>query len=244
MKLILTILIGVSCAFGSLAQEKTTTNNNDIWFLIHGNYEVSDKMGFDSEAHFRLADYGNQKQQILLRPSIYYNLNERVKFFVGYTYINTYPYGEQPSKGRTPENNIWVQALISQKIGKIGLSHRYRLEQRWVGQLALSSHGYEVVDNIHKNRFRYRLTAKFRIPTDERFYFTVFDELWINYGKSTGISYFDQNWLFGGFGLYLNKGTAIELAYMWQFIEKPDGIRKESNNTIQLSLHYNIPIKK
>ncbi|MFT7033704.1 MAG: hypothetical protein ACJA2S_002212 [Cyclobacteriaceae bacterium] len=244
MKHIVMMGILISGFYSSKSQERITSHNNDLWFLLHGNYYFSEKFGFDSEAHLRLSDLGYQKQQILLRPSVYYKFNDKVKFYLGYTYINTYPYGDQPIAARTPENNLWIQASVSQKLGQLGLSHRYRLEQRWVGKMTLGNNGFELTDRIHKNRIRYRITAKFRIPTDQRFYFTAFDEVWINYGKNTGLNYLDQNWMYGGGGFYFNEETAIELAYMWQLVKKSDGIREESNNTLQLSLHYNLPLKK
>ena len=205
---------------------------------------MSEKFGLDSELHLRLADFGGQKQQILIRPSIYYKLNQNVSFYTGYTYISTFPYGDQPIAARTPENNVWVQAHVKQNIGKVGISHRYRLEERWTGNITANGNAYELNGTTHRNRIRYRLTAKYVLPKDPRFYLTVFDEVWVNYGKNVGLNYLDQNWLYAGAGFLINKETALEIAYQWQIIEKSDGYHKESNNTLQLSLHYNLPNKK
>lgn len=244
MKNYLVVLILTTNGFIVQAQEKLTTHNNDLWFLLHGNYTLSDKFGLDSEIHLRLGDMGGQKQQILLRPSIFYKYNKQIRFYVGYTYISSYPYGDQPIKSRTPENNIWIQVLMSHSKGNLNFSHRYRLEQRWIGNISSTNNGYGLDGTIHKNRIRYRLTTKFRIPTDLRFYFTAFDEIWINYGKNVGFNYLDQNWLYAGTGFYLSEFTTIELAYQWQLIRKSDGMMQEYNNTLQVSLHYNLPLNR
>lgn len=226
------------------SQDKITDHNNNIWFLVHGNYYLSEKFGLDSEAHLRLADMGGQKQQMLLRPSIYYKLTDQVRFYFGYTYINTYPYGTQPVAARTPENNLWAQVTLNHSVSKLGLSHRYRLEKRWIGKLAPTSNGYEVQGTTQKNRLRYRLTLKYTLPNQDKFYVAAFDEIFINYGKDTRVNFFDQNWIYSGLGYNLSEGTSLELAYQWQLIEKADGISEESNNTLVLSLHYNLPLGK
>ena len=82
-----------------------TVHNNDLWVTGHGNILVTDKWGTDLELHYRMAEMGQEKQQFLIRPSIYYVINADVLAFAGYTHIETYPYGEQPIALQTPENN-------------------------------------------------------------------------------------------------------------------------------------------
>ncbi len=224
----------------SNSQNRITDVNNNLWFLVHGDYKISDKVGLDSEVHLRVANMGDSKQQTLLRPSVYYQAHEQVRFYFGYTYINTYPYGDRPVAARTPEHNLWAQATVNHNINKLGLSHRYRLEQRWVGNVVATPDGHNVEGSTHKNRLRYRITAKFNLPNQDKFYVALFDEIFVNYGKNVGTNFFDQNWIYGGIGCKLNEQSNLELAYQWQVIEKSGGVYEESNNTFQLSYHYNL----
>ncbi len=239
------IIVFITCtAQYAFSQERITDHNNDLWFLLHGDYDLGEKWGLDTELHLRLSDWGHQKQQTLIRPSVYYKYNSQVSFFLGYTNIQSYPYGGQPIAARTPENNMWIQALIKHKIGRIGVSHRYRFEERWSGKVSIDANGRELDGYAHKNRLRYRLTLKAPIVSGKPWYFQVFDEVWVNYGENTQQNIFDQNWLYAGIGRNLNAKTALEIAYQWQILNKSDGIRQESNNTIQLSFHYKINLKK
>lgn len=47
MKSILTIIIVAICAFRTMVQEKIGGHNNDLWFLLHGQYTLSNKGEFE-----------------------------------------------------------------------------------------------------------------------------------------------------------------------------------------------------
>jgi len=226
------------------AQERIIGNNNDIWFLSHGDYTISNKWGIDSEIHFRTSDWGHDKQQILLRPSVYYKLNNLISIYGGYTFIETYPYGDQPINTRTPENNFWLQATAEQNISSWSVSHRYRFEERWISKVTETDGIRDVNGTTHRNRIRYRLTLKKALDKQKNWYIQVFDEVWVSYGENTQKNLFDQNWLYGGIGRKISHNLALELAYQWQIVNKSDGIHQESNNTIQLTMHYKFNFNK
>jgi len=225
------------------AQSREVAHNNDLWFLQLSKFELNDKWGLENELHLRLANWGETKQQILLRPSIWYKVNDNVKFQFGYTHIETYPYGKQALAIRTPENNIWGQVALDHSAGSLKVSHRYRMEERWTGRTINTTSGNPEVDgSLHRNRFRYRITLKKEFSEGKN-YVAVFDEVWMNFGENTGLNRLDQNWLYSGIGRKISAQIALELGYMWQIIEKADGIRYESNNTIQFTAHYTLKKK-
>jgi Protein of unknown function (DUF2490) len=59
-------------------------------------------------------------------------LKDNVTLNIGYGYIVTYPYGEQPIPSEFHEHRIWQTITVTQRIGRFYLGHRYRLEQRWL----------------------------------------------------------------------------------------------------------------
>ncbi|MDH5475253.1 MAG: DUF2490 domain-containing protein, partial [Cyclobacteriaceae bacterium] len=208
------------------AQTKHIAHNNDLWSTIYGNLKINEKWGTDLELHFRTANMGSDKQQILVRPSIYYMLNKNLSFNIGYTHIETYPYGEQAIAFQTPENNIWAQILLKQNISKINISHRYRYESRWIGNIALLN-GIEYLEKYtHRNRFRYRLSLSRTIKTS-KFSIKIFNELFINFDDEIVKNPLDQYWFFAGINYKINKIFGAGIGYMWQVINKSDGIRQE-----------------
>ena len=93
-----------------------------------------------------------------------------------------------------------------QNIGKVSLSHRYRLEQRFV-------------EEDFKLRFRYFLSLKIPLKIKETgtspLYLSAYNEIFLN-SKS---SIFDRNRVYGGLGYNLSENIKIELGYINQFFE-------------------------
>jgi hypothetical protein len=55
----------------------------------------------------------------------------------GYAWIETYPYGDFPINGLGKdftEHRIFQMVTLTDKISKVELSHRFMLEQRFVGR--------------------------------------------------------------------------------------------------------------
>jgi len=226
-----------------MGQNKKVVTNNDLWITLHGDHKINDKFGIDSELHFRRTDWGVQSQQFLFRPSVYYGINDFLSAYLGYTHIQTYPYGDQPIAFQTPENNAWIQLVVKQAISKFSISHRYRYESRWIGNVSLLN-GKEQVDNYtHRNRFRYRVTVSYPIQ-DTKFSIKTFDEIWLNFGNNVANNGFDQNWFYLGIDYKVLKFAQLGVGYMHQHINKPNGIEQEKNNTVQITLSYKIPFKK
>ena len=226
-----------------VAQNKKVATNNDLWFTLHGDHKINNKFGIESELHFRRTDWGAQSQQFLFRPSVYYGINDFLSVYLGYTHIQTYPYGDQPIAFQTPENNALIQSVVKQSISKFNISHRYRYESRWIGNVSLLN-GKEQVDGYtHRNRFRYRVTVSYPIQ-DTKFSIKSFDEIWLNFGNNVANNGFDQNWFYLGVDYKILKFAQLGVGYMHQHINKPNGVQQEKNNTIQVTLSYKIPFKK
>jgi hypothetical protein len=236
-QVIIILLIGAFCSHVQ-AQDREVARNNDLWFLQLSKFYFENGFGLENELHLRLADWGGEKQQILIRPSVFFTLNDAVTFHLGYTHIETYPYGEQAIAIRTPENNLWAQVTLNHEVVGLQVAHRYRLEERWTGKVINTAGQPEIDGSLHRNRFRYRFTLKKSLS--DKTYLAAFNEVWINFGENTGLNRLDQNWIYIGAGHKINKSLAIELGYLHQWLAKADGNHFESNNTIQLTAHLKI----
>jgi hypothetical protein len=64
--------------------------------------------------------------------------------------------------------------------------------------------------------------------------------MFINFEKKIAANIFDQNRTTIEFDWRFNKNKNILLAYLNQFIEKPNGIARENNHTFVSTLNYNI----
>ena len=115
-------------------------HNLHAWFVYAGDHPVSDRWGLHLEGQWRRHDAGIRAQQLLLRPAINYQLSRAVALSAGYAYVTTHRYGEYPVQAPFPEHRIYQQATVQHKARRLDLSHRFRTEQRWLGQS--TGHGF------------------------------------------------------------------------------------------------------
>lgn len=154
-----------------------------------------------------------------------YHINSRVLFRIGYGWIETFPYGEIPlnSLGRDFTEHRLFQALqLSHKEGIIDISHRFMLEQRFVGRY--SSAAIQREDEfplLHRFRYMLRLQAplKGKEIKDKVPYLAAYDEVFIGFGKNVNANVFDQNRIGILLGYRFNKNLRIEAGYLNQHLQ-------------------------
>ena len=124
----------------SFAQESNLGN----WLIYIGSKKVNEKWNIHNEVQYRNYNAIGDLEQLLLRTGIGYNLTENNNnLLLGYGYILSENYAQNGrDKFDVNEHRIFQQFTTKQKLGKLGLSHRYRFEQRFV-------------EDDFKMRFRY-----------------------------------------------------------------------------------------
>lgn len=76
-----------------------------------------------------------------------YQLFPQVKIATGYTSLITFPYVDFPTADTGepyPERRLHQDVQVEYTICNVQLNHRFRLEQRWIGQL-LDNPGKEII---------------------------------------------------------------------------------------------------
>lgn len=240
-------------AMTSYAQSKRLTDRNAIgWYVYTGDHKISDKWKLHTEYQWRRVDFIRSWQQSLARLGATYAVSKRVKVGGAYTYFVTFPYGKYPQADQEApysEHRIHEDIELSETYGRLKLSHRFRLEQRWLSQLA-ANNPRQIVDWQFQNRIRYQLTAEVPLQgvtlDDGEFYLNFFDELFIGFGQNVEENVFNQNRISGGLGYQFRKGMQLELNYLNQIVQhaERDPITNQSvfenNNGFRLNLAYNL----
>lgn len=215
--------------------------NNNGWYMYFGDHMLTDKWGLHTEAQIRRANVLRDPQQFLIRTGINYNLTNTAVFTLGYGLIETYPYGDFPAADDFPEQRIYQQLQLKGNIERVGLTHRYRLEQRWVKSPVTDDYTY-------LNRARYMLKATLpligpSIDANEPF-LAVYDEVFVGFGHNIRQNIFDQNRAYAALGYKFSNAATLELGYLNQIIQKANGVNFEHNHTLQVSLFYNIDFRQ
>lgn len=239
----------------SLGQnDRIKTHGNIGWYNYFGTFKVSKKIGFHTEYQWRRDNIITDWQQSLLRVGVNYQLNPRILFRVGYGWIETFPYGEISinALGRDfTEHRIFQMINLSNKEGIVDLTHRFMLEQRFVGRY--SSSNIETEDEFPLlNRMRYMF--RFQLPINGNeingkiIYLAAYDEVFIGFGKNVAANIFDQNRMGIVFGYHFNKKLRIEAGYLNQIIQFGRRINGQNvfqnNNGLIMNINFSFDFTK
>jgi hypothetical protein len=199
--------------------------------------------GIHLEGQWRRADLGLKWQQLLLRPAVNYQVSKNVSLSFGYGFVESHPYGDNPSLGNTPEHRVYEQLSIVRRIGKLDFTNRFRLEQRNIGVLAAQpGGGYDVDHYRYENRIRYQLRTTIPFSTGSRNYLALANEIKFNFGKNVDGNVFDQNRAYAAYGRNLGHQTNLELGFLEQTIQRRGGVHFEHNHTLQVAIYCRLPL--
>ncbi len=176
------------------------------WYNYFGNKVLNDRFNVHHEVQYRNYNFGGDLEQLMLRTGLGYTFNSKINFLLGYGFIRSENYilGEE-DKAIINEHRIFQQFITKQRLGRLNLQHRYRFEQRFIGN-----------DNTYRSRLRYFLGVTIPLNNkemiDKTVYLSGYNEIFVgNKGN-----FFDRNRIYGGVGYKLNASLRFELAYMNQ----------------------------
>jgi Protein of unknown function (DUF2490) len=192
-------------------------HNTIGWYQTTATARLTDKWGVVGEYCWRRTDFGKNWQQGLLRMGVNYELSDAIQARVGYSFIETYPFGDYPTlpEGYTNlEHRAYQQIEFKNSTNYLALASRFRLEQRWQNK----HKGSEAVDYWkYSNRARFQVRADVPIGikklAPKHFYVAVFDEAFISFGPAVGVNLFDQNRLGTLVGYQFSKQLKVEGGY-------------------------------
>lgn len=216
--------------FLSVSKLGFTQENSDLgaWYMYFGNFRFTESpWAIHGEAQYRNHNVIGDLEQLLLRTGLQYNLkNGAASFLAGYGSITSEAEGEATNS--LHENRLYQEVILRQKVGKVGLMHRFRYEQRWIE------------NQNFRTRFRYAIFVNVPINSIElgekgSWYVQGYDELFINGEKLDGkVEYFDRNRLYLGLGYRAVKNLAFQVGIMQQATDS------RSKTYLQLSAFHQL----
>ncbi len=252
-KIVFYIILLLSFSSSINAQNSRINNHNTIgWYNYFGTFKVSQKFGIHTEYQFRRTETITEWQQSLLRVGVNYQLNPRIQLRLGYAWIETFPYGEIPINGMGKdftEHRLFQMATITDKVSIVDLSHRFMLEQRWVGRY--SNANLTIEDEFpFLNRLRYmfrmQIPLKGKEIKDKTVYLAIYDEVFIGFGKNVNENIFDQNRVVILLGYKFSPSIRIEGGYLNQVLQLGREVNNrnvfQQNNGLILNAYFNIDL--
>ena len=212
----------------SYSQNTRITDKNTIsWYAYTGTFNINKIWSIHTEYQCRRDNIVTDWQQSLLRTGINYKVNQKLSLRAGYAWIETYNYGDIPinSFGKQfTEHRAYQMATINDKMGTVELSHRFMLEQRWIGRYTKASLPKED-EYFFVNRLRYmyrmQIPLKGKTIADKTTYAAIYDEIFLGFGKNVNENVFDQNRLGVVLGYRFSSKMRIEGGFLSQIVQLP-----------------------
>ena len=233
----------------AFSQTNRIADKNQLgWYVYEGDHAISEKWQIHTEYQWRRVAFIKNWQQSLARIGIAYQISPQVKLGGGYTWFITFPYGDYPTADTGepyPERRLHQDIQLGDTIGKVSVQHRFRLEQRWLGQLQENT-GTNVQSWEYQNRIRYQIALVVPLQgvtlESQEWYINFFDELFIGFGKNVGQNIFNQNRLSGGFGYQFADNLQVELNYLYQITQHAEPEPTSGNGIFEFNQGFRLGV--
>ena len=225
--------------------EKTISNSTGLWLGSYTKYRVTDKWFYYGEYHYRRRnDFIKNMAQIYLRFGATYRPNKNMELTSGIvTPIYWAPDQEAPNiDKRVMQYRFWEQMLFVQYFERLKLYHQIRTEQRW-------KRDYEKESPFTlTHRFRYKISTY--IPLNDHhiipgtLFASLYNEIFIQAGKSITYNHLEDNRLFLGAGYVLNENMQVQVGYMLTYRHKGSPYDYEFRHIPRVSFYHSMDFSR
>ncbi|MFT3980692.1 MAG: DUF2490 domain-containing protein [Ferruginibacter sp.] len=213
------------CVTGSFAQKQFSG-----WLASFNTFKIGKKTSIHSDVQLRSSDEWQRMQTLLLRAGLNYHVSKKSTITAGYAFVENYRVSGGVN-GYLPEHRIWEQFIYAHKISPVFLSHRFRVEQRFLPKAVVSGNALKKEGSLYANRFRYFVRGILPFSTETKgisnssftkgMFAALQNEVFLNFGNKANVNgkTFDQNRLYVAVGYRFSKKFDLEAGYMNQYID-------------------------
>ena len=240
MKTILIVLVLFqSILIFSQSTPRVVSNDNAVWLGYYNAIKFNAKWSLNSDIQFRTKNELKNNSQALLRTGIAFKINDKLEVTLGVAHFR-YFMTDEKTRG---EWRPWQELKISDQLGKLKLTHRFRVEQRFNELVKDNEPANEYQFNW---RFRYRFDLRFPIIKEQENGHKLFalfgNEVMINAGNEITYNYFDQNRLYAGLNYEINNKLNLQLQYMHVWQQQSNGFTLLDLNVLRFNIYHTISL--
>ncbi|SHI38449.1 Protein of unknown function [Hymenobacter daecheongensis DSM 21074] len=246
---------GLLAALPAAAQNTRLIDRNTIgWLTNTTTLRFAERWSGHLEYQFRRDEGLARWQQSLLRTGLNYQVNDKLTVRLGYAWIETFPYGDYPIQGagrQFAEHRLYQMATLNNPIGRVEVSHRFMLEQRYFGRY-LSAASTRPDEWVYVNRARYMARVQVPLyapnPTNRGPYAAAYNEIFLGFGRNVNENVFDQNRLALLLGYRFGPKVRLEGGFFQQRLQLPREIEGRNvfqrNNGFIVNTVVNLDLRK
>ena len=204
-----------------------------VWSSVVTDYSLSSKWMLRNELRYRTAQFFDDKQQSLIRPSVHYTFSPGFGLSAGITFSDNAAYDASGFTVGGTEINIYEDIYLNHGEGKWSFNHRYRFEHRWITQPS--------GEEIYRNRFRYRVQVGYAIAdlNGGKLKAIMYNEIFINLFNDFTSNGYDRDWTGLGLVAPICSGLTGTVAVQQNWVLRPTDIY-ERQRLLLLSLGWKI----
>jgi hypothetical protein len=188
------------------------------WASYFGDHRLAGRWGIHFDGQLR-DDFSSSARQILLRPGANFYLRDNLFLTQGYLLVRNHD-----GPRTLNEHRSWQQLQFMPQWGPLLMSHRFRIEQRWIG-----------VGNTHRYQNRFRYFYRTEVPARGSHFIGLQNEIFLGFGPNRGASTYDQNRAYISLGKRFGPVGRIEAGYMYQNVLRRDGFTRDHNHIAVIS---------
>ncbi len=213
------ILILVLFASKTLLGQNEDYMHSSSWNTLTVKAHFNEKLFIKNEFNFRRTNFLQDWEQIVLRSSVQYKLENGLTAAIGYSHIQNYSYSNFSSPIDFKENNLWQQFFIKQTFKHFDISHRIRFEERFKENIGEVNENTIITDTEYSGRLRYRFIVTVPILKKQNISAIAYDEVFLDFEKSLQPKNLNQNGMF--IGLRFRESQHITITSGYHHIDIP-----------------------
>jgi hypothetical protein len=222
--------------------EKNIDHQNLLWTRYCNQLELNNKWSVHSEFDNRIFVNPIEQNLFVVRFQGRYKAKEQIELGAGFAYFSVATQDPGIKTGfDVPEYRGQQDISVKQSLGKITLTHRYQMEERFFRNF---NKGGLADGTTFFLRFRYRIQGDYTFWKKEQQYLKaiISDEIMINGGNKIIKNTFDQNRIYAALQFGINPSLAAEVGYLNSFQQKASGVDYFDRNIIRISIYHKLKI--
>lgn len=225
-------------AINSLIGQNEDFVHFSSWNKLSIKANLSKKVFLKNEFNFRRTNFLKDWEQIVLRPSVQYKIENQLSISIGYSFIHNYSYSDFSLPIDFKENNLWQQLFVKQTFKYFDISHRIRFEERFKEKVSTIYNSSFIEIPEYSGRLRYRFILTIPLHQKQRISAVMYDEVFLDFEQNLEPKKLDQNWMFVGLSFRNSKHITITSGY--HYINIPREHTKIKNHIWETSLIYTL----
>jgi hypothetical protein len=222
--------------------EKNVDKQSLLWARYYNQLELNSKWSVHTEIDNRIFINPITQNTFVSRVQLRDKVTDKLELGVGFAYFSVARQDPEIKTGfHITEYRGQQDITVRQSLGKLNLTHRYQVEERFVNSASKLMLEDETTFYL---RFRYRIQGDYTFWKKDKKYLKgiLYDEIMINGGDKIIKNTFDQNRVYAAVQLGVSPAIALELGYLNSFQERANGVDYFNRDVIRFSFIHKVKI--